>query len=96
MNIGSTPAKAIAKAKPILVSKTSQEEARFRRKATKIWKSVATKETQVNLLRKLKNYEVGTRKVEEFMGDLRGDKFMGGDKMSGTHKKNKKNNKTKN
>ena len=45
-------------------NKTShQNEARLRRKANRMWRIVAIKESQLNLLRKLKSEEVGTQKI---------------------------------
>ena len=75
-SLRSTPAKARypAEAKTKAKCKTSQEEARFRRKAVRIWKTVAIKESQLNLLRKMKCQEVGTKQVEEFLCDLRSSK----------------------
>ena len=52
-----------------------KEEARFdRKKAERIWKKVATKESSLTLLRNLKSEKIGTRNVENFIIELRGEK----------------------
>ena len=51
-------------------------EARFdRNKAARIWKKVASKESSLNLLRALKSENLGTKNVENFLLELRGEKL---------------------
>ena len=71
-------------------------EARFRSKASKVWKTVAIRESQVNLLRVMRRENVGTRNIEEFVSDLRGEKMnskgapsLGGEAMSKAQNKQK-------
>ena len=55
------------------------DEARFdRSKAERIYKRVASKEASLTMLRVMKSYNVGTRCVEEFLLDLRGQKGQKG------------------
>ena len=75
------------------MKKTSQvEEARLRRKATRVWRTVTVRESQLDLLRKMENRDTGIRKVEEFLEDLRFEKVKGRGGGQSQHNKNKKQN----
>ena len=65
-----------------------------RKKAITIWKRIARKDEEVKLLKSLKDIGLGTRKIEDFLRDIRGDSKRGGGSQSvGGHKTQTKNNK---
>ena len=78
----------VLESKPDPLETHSSKEARLNMsKANRIWKNVALGESKLSLLRTMKKKDVGTRKVEEFIIDLQGDKSKGKGKEANHTKK---------
>ena len=57
------------------LNRTSAKDASYSHgRAAKVWRMNALKDVQLNLLRKMKSSNLGTKKVEDFLNDLRMDK----------------------
>ena len=60
-------------------TKTVKNTAGYRvNNAVKIWRRMTRKEEEIWLLKELKRKNLGTRNIEEFLGDIRGEKRVRG------------------
>ena len=69
------PSQSLAQRSPSIDQDTAGKAAQDKRQAEQIWRKVTRAEQKLELMRNLKDEGVGTKKVEDFLGELERDKL---------------------